>query len=180
MTTSRVEALPAELKMMVLYAIPDTQSLLNLIIASPGYLEAYQTNRETTLQAVILNQVANMGINFSQPIAWMELCVGHGNAWSPGLAAAMQSYYRQSRKGKQVKLTYEQCMSLLTLIDVRTWGTSPFGGYVIHAGGPIFRSRQVVSSEPCYNDKDHEYRFLAMDREVPSYLMRSGGTAHAW
>ena len=102
MATSNLEALPVEIKALVLHAIPDSPTLLNLIVASREYRETYITYRETVLTAVILNEVGTKGIFSAPPIAWMELCVTRRNPWEWAVEGAILIYYTQSREGRAV------------------------------------------------------------------------------
>lgn len=175
-----METLPVEIKAFVLHAIPDLPTLLNLIVASREYKKTYDTYRETVLPAVILNEVANKDIFSEQPIAWMELCVTRRDPWKWAVEAAIQIYYTQSRQGKKVRMTYEQCMPLMALEDARTWGSGASGSLMIHDGGPIFRSRRVISSRGWHDTEDHEFSFFRLDGTVPHHLMNDDGTAKAW
>ncbi len=180
MTTSVLEALPVEIKASILHAIPDPPTLLNLIIASREYRKTYDTYRETVLPAAILNEVANKGIFSEQPIAWMELCVSRQIHYKWGLEAAILIYYTKNRQGQEVRMTYGQCMPLMALEDARTWGSGASGSYVIHGGGPIFRSRRVISSRGWHDTRDHEFSFFGLDTTVPYHLMNDDGTAKVW
>ncbi len=180
MATSILEALPVEIKALVLHAIPDLPTLLNVIIASREYRKTYGTYRETVLPAVILNEVANKGIFSEQPIAWMELCVSRRYHCKWALEAAILMFYTQSRRGKKVRMSYGQCMPLIALEDARTWGSGASGNYMIHGSGPIFRSRRVISSRGWHDTRDHEFSFFGLDTTVPYHLMNDDGTAKAW
>lgn len=180
MATSILEALPVEIKASVLHAIPDSPTLLNLIIASKEYKKTYETYHETVLPAVILNEIANKGIFSEQPIAWMELCISRRHPWKCGIEAAILEYYTQTQQGKEVRMTYGQCMPLTALQHARTWGTGAPGSSVIHGSGPIFRSRRVISCRSWHDTIDHEFSFYGLDATVPYHLMNDDGTAKAW
>lgn len=178
MATSGLEALPVEIQASVLHAIPDIQTLHNLIIASRKYNETYHTYRKTVRPAKTLRNFANRRIFATQRIHWMELCVVRHHSPKPDLSAAILEYYWRSRDGKGVQMTYDECLPLLALKDARTWG---FGKHPVHRGRSVFRSRRLVSSKQCYNTKDREFIFLTVEGDVPYKLKYGiGGKIYAW
>lgn len=178
MTRSGLEGLPVEIQASVLHAISDLQTLHNLIIASRKYNETYRTYRKTVLPATTLRDFASRRIFATQRIHWTELCVVRHHSSKPDLSAAILKYYWRSRDGKDVQMTYDECLPLLALEDARTWGS---GKHPVHRGRSVFLSRRLVSSKPCYNTKNREFIFLTVEGDVP-YKLRYGvgGKTYAW
>jgi hypothetical protein len=57
-TTTGIEALPFELKLAILHAIPNLQILKRLLRASPGCYRAFQSSKRKVLKAVIQNELS--------------------------------------------------------------------------------------------------------------------------
>ena len=164
---STIEALPAEIKLLLMKSIPDPETLVNLTIASRTYNETYRTYRKTVLPPVLLNGIKNKGIFRYQPIAWMELCIDRRNPHGSEVELAIKRYYRQSREGLKVTMTYEECLPLIALKDARTWTTSPIGSCVMHTGGRVFESRVMAWAALEYDNHGHIFRVLSLDGAAP-------------
>ena len=73
-STPEMEAIPAEVRLAILHAIPDIPTLFNLIRASPTYYATFALAREEILSSVILHELEdNKDLNLFKPMEYMVL-----------------------------------------------------------------------------------------------------------
>ena len=123
-TSSKLECLPAELKVIILQQLADIRTLSALVHASPAFHEVYTANRERIFTIHTLRQL-NRCVRINQrPLAVWEILV-HGEEIEPNLKPAIQSCCVQAHAGKaaNIRLPIHQCLALRKVVQIGYWKT---------------------------------------------------------
>ena len=122
---SLLEHLPAELKLEVIRACPNIETLLALISASPVYLSIYKTNMpESIFTIVALRELWSRGVVLDPRARWIALRLNsppfeHHRYGKYGMNPAIKAYYEAREKGTTNDIVLPQitCRVLLTIED---------------------------------------------------------------
>ena len=115
--------LPTELKLMILEQMPDVDSLVSLVMASPDFYRCYKlVARPAIFTAAALRELRARGIIFRVPTAYLEVRLNGGRAVSASLQATIGQILERLLEAKPVILSIEQCLALLRLEEVNGWG----------------------------------------------------------
>ena len=115
--------LPTELKLMILERMPNVDSLINLVMASPDFYRCYKFAGPTAIFiAATLRELRARDIIFRVPTAYLEVRLTGGRAANATLRAAISQILELLLKDKPVILSIDQCHALLKLEEVIWWG----------------------------------------------------------
>ena len=108
---------------MILERMPDVNSLVNLLMASPDFYRCYKLAAPTAIYTTAtLRELRARGIIFRVPTAYLEVRSKDGRAASATLRAAITQILEYLVEKKPVVLSIEQCLALLRLEEVIWWG----------------------------------------------------------
>lgn len=113
------ETLPPEIKLSVLHAVDDYQTLRALVLASPVYHAIYSTVRDEVLTAVTLSELEKRKIDVLTPVDFAEVCLRDGKKPEFILHTALQKIYHQQTFNLPIKLCANQCAALLKLVELK-------------------------------------------------------------
>ena len=114
-----LETLPAEVKSMIINALPDLNTLQSLVLASPCYHAMYANSREALLTEFTIRQLESRYINLFQPMEGLYLYRLRSNA-GPETAVidAVEACVKWTRRPKRFKLCVGFCLELLRLQQI--------------------------------------------------------------
>lgn len=115
--------LPTELKLMILEKLPDVDSLVNLVMASPDFYRCYKLAASTAIfTAATLRELRARGFIFRVPTAYLEVRLRGGRVINETLRAAITQILVHLVERKPIILSIEQCLALRRLEEVIRWG----------------------------------------------------------
>ncbi|KAG6986429.1 hypothetical protein G7Y79_00089g101180 [Physcia stellaris] len=120
---SFLEDLPAELKLEVIRACPNIETLLALISASPVYLSIYMTNMpDSIFSNVALQELWSRGVVLDPRAQWIALRLNsppfeHHRYGKYGMNPAIAAYYEaiENSTTNSIVLPRTTCRALLTI-----------------------------------------------------------------
>ncbi|KAL8793380.1 MAG: hypothetical protein Q9195_004058 [Heterodermia aff. obscurata] len=111
---SSLESLPAEIKRMIINALPDLKTLQCLVHASPSFHAMYANARETIFTEFTLQQLESKRVNLFQPMASLFVFHRESNAANERyILDAVRACVKWIRRPKQFKLSVDFCLKLL-------------------------------------------------------------------
>ena len=122
---SILEDLPAELKLEVIRACPNIETLLALISASSTYLSIYRYNNpDSIFTSVAIQELASRGVVLDPRAQWIAIRIftspiEHQRYGKYGLNPAITAYYEAIEKSttNAISLPRATCRTLLTIKD---------------------------------------------------------------
>ena len=123
-TSSKLECLPTELKIIILERLADIKTLSALVHASPAFHRVYTANRERIFTIHTLRQLNRCVRINKRPLAMWEILV-FGEEMQSNLKPAIQSCCAQAHAGKaaNIRLPIYQCLALRKVVQIRYWKT---------------------------------------------------------
>lgn len=116
------ESLPPELLLMVLQSIDHFSTLRSFVHASRAAHATYLMARDQLLTTFILGDVLparKITITLFPMAEYAEVCVRGGKAPDRNLVPALLELGGQVRSGRPLRLSYPQCLALLTLVEFK-------------------------------------------------------------
>ena len=111
-----LDALPVELKIMILSQIDKRKTLFKMIIASPAYYDAFKAAQREIMTSVWLQERQDV----LDPAYSKEMRV-HGRYFRTKkllkFQTAIEMVRKKRREGSQILLDVEQCLALLAIPD---------------------------------------------------------------
>ena len=108
-----MEDLPIEMQTAILKQVPDTQSLKNLVHASPVLHLVYKVQRASVLQAVLQHEI---GLCSPHALAFIEASSIKRDTTAEEYAIFREAFCRRYHDGQQIKtLSLNQTFALLRL-----------------------------------------------------------------
>ena len=133
-----IEALPAELKVDILKRLDTVANLRSLVHASSSFHNSYLLAREEIFTAVTLHDLSSRSVDPFQPFVYLELCLRDRSEPDEVLEVALTTI-RTQRKAQirarnsgnriaPIKVSIEDCISLLKLDDILGWDPTQYFG----------------------------------------------------
>lgn len=121
--TETMEALPTELKLLIIDKIRDLSTLSTLVHASPMFHRVYAARRSDIFTQVTVRVLQSQGICFTVPISWAEVCFERPLAACQPLRQTLMiiNHHLMTKSDSPMVLTIEQCKSLLNIVHVNVY-----------------------------------------------------------
>lgn len=123
---SRLDALPAELKILVM-SLLDEPSFSAIMRTSASYNEAFVNYRSEIFNAVMLNTLRTRGLDLQlrKPSDWKEVSATmtkrHFEYITHGFHKAIEDYQQQCLQDLPIRMCPQHCMALCSIQDVMSW-----------------------------------------------------------
>ena len=126
-----LELLPVELQIQILTNVPDTHSLQSLIHASPAFHSSYLKARDEIFTAVTVAELKARSVDLLNPVVLCEVRMDRKDLPAVECRAPLRAIYnhfkllndhwRDSSTVPVLKLSIEQCLSLLKIRELVPW-----------------------------------------------------------
>lgn len=180
-----LELLPVELKIQILTYIPDTRSLQSLIHASPAFHSSYLKARTKIFTAVTVAELKARSVDLLNPVVICEVRVDPKDQPGEDCKVPLQAIYdhfkfpddhwRNSSKVPVLKLSIEQCLSLLKIREMVAWKVEHRCSISRNKFRPLVIARKTKDDgrQPhwfrfCCTTADNSGRWYAKNRLTPS------------